>query len=74
MYVEIARGTPANRGILIAHNTLRNYIIADEPLYRSVYLYSSDAKEFVDKTGKYTGTKGRSYYRIEIAVDYNKEV
>ena len=34
---------------------------------------STNLKEFVDKTGKYTGTKGLTYYRIEIAVDYNKE-
>ena len=34
---------------------------------------STNLKEFVDKTGKYTGTKGQTYYRIEIAVDYNKE-
>ena len=46
MYVEIARGTPSNRGILIAHNTLGNYISSDESLYRSVYLYGDDAKEY----------------------------
>ena len=36
MYVEIARGTPANRGILIPFKDLSRYLSKDEPLYRSV--------------------------------------
>ncbi len=48
MYVEIARGTPANRGILIPHENIVKYIGPDEPIYRSVYLYEELAKEYVD--------------------------
>ena len=40
-YVEIARGTPVNRGIIIPIEKLSNYI-SKEPLYRSVYLYDDE--------------------------------
>ena len=50
-YIEIARGTPANRGILIDQTRLPKYITSNEAIYRSVYLYSEDAKEHVNKTG-----------------------
>ena len=50
MYVEIAKGTPGNRGYLIDKNDLAKYI--DKfPLYRSVYLYDENALEYVEKTG-----------------------
>ena len=45
-YLEIARGTPINRGIMIESDKLGNYI-SDEPLYRSVYLYDESAIEYV---------------------------
>ena len=45
-YLEIARGTPVNRGIMIEANKLVNYI-GNEPLYRSVYLYDESAIEYV---------------------------
>ena len=70
MYVEIARGTPANRGILIPHTHLAKYITPEEPIYRSVYLYADDAREFVDKTGSlknYFGT--RAIDKIPIDID-----
>ena len=70
MFVEIARGTPANRGVLIVQNTLGNYISAEEPLYRSVYLYSQDAKEFVDKTDSMKNFFGvRSIDKIPVDID-----
>ena len=70
MYVEIAKGTPANRGILIPHTHLAKYITPEEPIYRSVYLYADDAREFVDKTGSlknYFGT--RAIDKIPIDID-----
>ena len=45
-YVEIARGTPVNRGIIIPVEKLVNYI-SKEPLYRSVYLYDEEAVKYV---------------------------
>ena len=70
MYVEIARGTPANRGILIPHNTLVHYINDNESLYRSVYLYSDDAKEYVDKTDSLKNFFGiRTIDKIPVDID-----
>ena len=45
-YLEIASGTPVNRGIMIEANNLGNYI-CNEPLYSSVYLYDESAIEYV---------------------------
>ena len=45
-YLEIARGTPINRVIMIEANKLAHYI-SKEPLYRSVYLYDESAIEYV---------------------------
>tara|TARA_Y100000004_G_C8950682_1_gene428343 strand:+ start:800 stop:2557 length:1758 start_codon:yes stop_codon:yes gene_type:complete len=70
MFVEIARGTPANRGILIPHKNLVKYITKEEALYRSVYLYSDDAKEHVDKTGSLKNFFGvRAIDKIPIDID-----
>ena len=49
-YVEIARGTPFNRGIIIPISKLCNYI-GVEPLYRSVYLYDESAVDYVKENG-----------------------
>ena len=68
-YVEIARGTPANRGILIPFNKLGNYI-SGEPLYRSVYLYDEEALEYVSKKGTLKDYFGiRSIDKIPIDID-----
>ena len=70
MYVEIARGTPSNRGILIDQNTIVTYISAEEPLYRSVYLYGNDAKEYADKTDSLKNFFGvRSIDKIPVDID-----
>ena len=70
MYVEIARGTPANRGILIPHSTLSSYIEAEKSLYRSVYLYGEDAKEYVDKTDSLKNFFGiRNIDKIPVDID-----
>ena len=49
-YIEIAKGTPHNRGIIIPTNKLSAYI-GEEPLYRSVYLYDDTAFEYVQDKG-----------------------
>ena len=70
MYVEIAKDSPVNRGILIPHTDLYKHISKDIPLYRSVYLYGDDAKEYVDKTDslkKFFGS--RSIDKIPVDVD-----
>ena len=70
MYVEIARGTPANRGMLISSKDLYKYISKEEPLYRSVYLYGDDAKEYVSSTGSLKNFFGtRLIDKIPIDID-----
>tara|TARA_R100001082_G_scaffold61493_3_gene34317 strand:- start:2140 stop:3897 length:1758 start_codon:yes stop_codon:yes gene_type:complete len=70
MYVEIAKGTPANRGILIPHTHLYKYLQKEEPIYRSVYLYGEDAKEYVDQTDSLKNFFGaRTIDKIPIDID-----
>ncbi len=58
-YVEIAVGTPRNRGTLVLRSELHKYIPTDgNPLYRSVYLYNEDAKKFADSKGTLKGYHG----------------
>ena len=69
MYVEIARGTPVNRGIIIPSNKLVNYI-GKEPLYRSVYLYDETALQYVEKKGSLRDYFGIRYIdKIPIDID-----
>ena len=49
-YIEIAKGSPHNRGIMIPTERLSAYI-GDEPLYRSVYLYDDTAMQYVNENG-----------------------
>ena len=68
-YVEIARGIPHNRGIIIPVETLIDYINKD-PLYRSVYLYDDSAKEYVEKNGSLRDFFGIRYIdKIPIDID-----
>ena len=70
MFVEIAKGTPSNRGILIPHTLLAKYLQNEEPIYRSVYLYGEDAKEYVDQTGSLKNFFGiRHIDKIPIDID-----
>ena len=48
-YVEIAQGTPFNRGMLIPKNELFQYIDLNSTLYRSAYTYNEEAVEFAKK-------------------------
>ena len=50
-YVEIAQGTPFNRGKLIPINELFEYIDLNSTLYRSAYIYNEEAVVFARKNG-----------------------
>ena len=68
-YLEIARGTPVNRGIMIEANKLVNYI-GNEPLYRSVYLYDESAIEYVKENNTLKNFFGIRYIdKIPIDID-----
>ena len=68
-YLEIARVTPINRGIMIPKGNLINYI-SKEPLYRSVYLYDEEALNYVRKNGTLKNYFGVRYIdRIPIDID-----
>jgi hypothetical protein len=70
-YVEIAVETPRNRGILVLKSDLHKYIPMDgTALYRSVYLYNEDAKQFVDSKGSLKGYHGeRGIDNVLIDID-----
>jgi len=60
IYVEIAVGTPRNRGTLVLRSDLHRYIPKDgNALYRSVYLYDEDAKKYADSKGTLKGYHGK---------------
>ena len=68
-FLEIAIGTPANRGILIPKEELVNYLDG-QPLYRSVYLYDDSAIEYVKEKGTLKNFFGIRYIdKIPIDVD-----
>jgi len=59
-YVEIAVGSPRNRGTLVERSELHRYIPTDgNALYRSVYLYDEDAKKYADSKGTLKGYHGK---------------
>tara|TARA_R110002050_G_scaffold17407_7_gene51744 strand:- start:2620 stop:4407 length:1788 start_codon:yes stop_codon:yes gene_type:complete len=68
-YVEIAVGSPRNRGQLIAKKDLVNYIKPDTPLFRSVYLYDKAAIDYAESNGglkNYFGQRGIDWILIDI--------
>lgn len=68
-YVEIARGIPNNRGIIIPVETLGQFI-GNEPVYRSVYLYDDTAVEYVEEHGSLRDFFGIRYIdKIPIDID-----
>ena len=71
IYVEIAVESPRKRGILILKSDLHKYIPSDgKALYRSVYLYNEDAKQFVDSKGTLKGYHGeRGIDNVLIDID-----
>ena len=70
-YVEIARGLPNNRGIIIPVDTLGKFI-GNEPVYRSVYLYDETAVEYVEKHGSLKNFFGIRYID-KIPIDIDKQ-
>ena len=70
IYVEIAVDSPRNRGILVLKSDLARYIPKDgKALYRSVYLYNEEAKQFADSKGTlkgYYGERGIDNVLIDI--------
>jgi len=59
-YVEVAVGGPHNRGNLVLRSELGHYLPKDgSPLYRSVYLYGDDAKEYADSHRTLKGYHGK---------------
>ena len=68
-YIEIAKETPRNRGVLIPKNELTKHMNG-VPLYRSMYLYNEDAVDFArskNSIRSYYG--GRSIDNILIDID-----
>ena len=69
MYVEIAKGTPGNRGYLINKNDLGNFVNR-KPLYRSVYLYDNEALKYVEDNGTLKNYFGVRYIdKVPIDID-----
>ena len=70
-YVEIAVESPRNRGTLVLKPDLHKYIPEDgKALYRSVYLYNEDAKQFADSKGTLKGYHGeRGIDNVLIDID-----
>ena len=68
-YVEIAKNSPVNRGMLIPTEKLVNYI-SELPLYRSVYLYDDEAFVYANKNGSLKSYFGIRYIdKIPIDID-----
>ena len=69
MYLEIAQGTPAARGVLIDRKDLAKYVNTKIPLYRSVYTYTEDVIKFKEQTGSiksYFGERAIDHVPIDI--------
>ena len=71
-YVEIAQGTPRNRGVLVPKSKLGNYINDSQPLYRSMYLYDEDANDFINDKGSIKNYFGKRYID-HILIDIDKQ-
>ena len=68
-YIEIAKGSPKNRGYVIDKKDLVKFING-EPLYRSMYLYGEDAKEHALQHGSLKGYFGeRAIDNVLIDID-----
>ena len=71
-YLEIAQGSPRHRGLLIAKESLANYIKKDEALFRSTYLYDDDAMDYVNSKGSLRDFFGKRYID-KIIIDIDKK-
>ena len=70
-YLEIARGNPSNRGIIIPVEKLSSYI-GEEPLYRSVYLYDKTGLDYVQEKGSLKDFFGVRYID-KVPIDIDKQ-
>ena len=57
-FVEIALDSPRNRGRLVHKEKLAEFITGDKQLFRSMYLYGTDAVDYISKTGTIKGFLG----------------
>ena len=67
-YVEIAQGSPRNRGVIVPVTDLVKYV-GKEPLYRSTYLYFEDVIPVAQKEDtirNYTGLRALDRVLIDI--------
>tara|TARA_R110002051_G_scaffold325708_1_gene430377 strand:- start:4310 stop:6067 length:1758 start_codon:yes stop_codon:yes gene_type:complete len=68
-YVEIAKGSPGNRGIIIPVKELGEHV-SKFPLYRSVYLYDETAVDYVKENDTLKNFFGIRYIdKIPIDID-----
>ena len=68
-YIEIAKGSPKNRGSLILKKDLLRHLDKNIPLYRSIYLYDKSAYEFAEATGSlknYFGKRGIDHIILDV--------
>jgi len=74
-YIEIAQGSPRNRGFLILKKDLIKYINPEEPLYRSVYLYDKEAVDYAKSGGlkNYFGKRGIDNIILDIDKSNNTD-
>ena len=68
-YIEIAQGSPRNRGSLILKKDLIKYLNPEEPLFRSVYLYDEEAVEYAKSGGLKNYFGKRSIDNIILDID-----
>ena len=76
-YLEIAQGSPRNRGFLVQYDKLSHYIRSDEALYRSFYTYDDTAVKVVEQTQslkKFVGARGVDKVVIDIDKGDNSDI
>ena len=71
-YVEIAVGSPRNRGLLIPRKKLNRYLKRDDAVYRSTYLYDEDALDYVKSKGSIKDYFGMRWID-KIIIDIDKQ-
>ena len=71
-YVEIAVGSPRNRGLLIPQKKLSRYLKRDDAVYRSTYLYDENALDFVKSTGSIKDYFGKRWID-KVLIDVDKK-
>ena len=71
-YVEIAVGTPRNRGVLVLKSQLGKYLRKNEAVYRSTYLYDEEAYTHAKATGSIKDYFGKRWVDT-ILVDIDKK-